>query len=50
MLLKFPTRGAYIVTAAHVCDGERGLLESVEQTIHMRVSTIVVKKNTMLLF
>ena len=33
-------KGAYIMTAAHVCDGERGLLETVEQEIKMKVTTL----------
>tara|TARA_R100000988_G_scaffold103732_1_gene84510 strand:- start:288 stop:1082 length:795 start_codon:yes stop_codon:yes gene_type:complete len=43
-VVKLSDKGAYIVTAAHVCDGEKGLLESVEQTIHMRVSTLSLKR------
>lgn len=43
-VVRLSNEGAYIVTAAHVCDGEKGLLESVEQTIHMRVSTILLKR------
>jgi len=43
-VVRLSDKGAYIVTAAHVCDGEKGLLESVEQTIHMRVSTLSLKR------
>ena len=41
-VVKVSTKGAYIVTAAHVCNGEDGLLASVEQTIRMKVSTITL--------
>ena len=43
-IVKVTKKGAYIVTAAHVCNGEEGLLASVEQTIHMRVSTVTLDK------
>ena len=41
-VVKLSDKGAYIVTAGHVCDGEKGLLASVEQTIRMKVSTITL--------
>ncbi len=41
-VVKISKKGSYIVTAAHVCNGEAGLLESVEQTIRMKVSTITL--------
>ena len=41
-VVRISDRGAYIVTAAHVCNGERGLLDSVDQTIKMKVRTITL--------
>jgi len=41
-VVRVSEKGAWIVTAAHVCNGESGLLESVDQKINMKVSTITL--------
>ncbi len=43
-VVRVSDKGAWIVTAAHVCNGESGLLDSVDQTISMQVTTITLKK------
>ena len=42
-VVRVTDKGAYIVTAAHVCDGERGLLATVSQEIKMKVTTILLE-------
>ena len=42
-VVRVTEKGAYIVTAAHVCDGESGLLETVTQKVKMKVSTILLE-------
>ena len=45
-VVRMSDRGAWIVTAAHVCNGESGLLASVDQTINMQVTTLSLKSYT----
>ena len=42
-VVRLTEKGAYIMTAAHVCDGESDLLETVTQEVKIKVSTILLK-------